>query len=114
MSQTTLPPVSNRAGWTLTRELVDEDTGDAIDISTASIVVEIRDPFCDTSKLSATTSNGKVTITGTGTFDAVFTVDDMGTLDAYTYKVGGTLTMSGETQQLFIYDLPVLDGVVTR
>lgn len=109
-----LPPVSNKAGWNFVREVVDADTDEDIDLSTCSIVFEV----CDDSGqavLSATTSNGKVTLLVTGVFQVSFTRDEMTRLGPGTYDVGCTVAQSGnEPQQFIIGTLPVLNGVVTQ
>lgn len=109
----TLSPASNKAGFSLLIEVVDDDTEDAIDLSACSIVFEIYDDLSETTKLSATTDNGKVTVGDTGIFQVAFTAADMRSLDAKTYKVGCTISNDdSQPQQFIIGSLPVLDGVV--
>lgn len=111
----TLPPVSTRAGWTFVRQVVDDDTEEAIDLSSATIVFEVRSQLDGATALSATTSNGKITITGTGVFQVDFTASDMKNLDPGIYDVGCTVKNgSAEPQQFIIGTVPVLDGVVTQ
>jgi hypothetical protein len=115
MYQGTLPPRSNKAGWSLVVEVLDDDTDEAVDISDCTIVFELRDPRMITTALSATTDNGKITIGATGFFTVAFTGDDMKTLIAETYEVGCTITNNdSEPQQLIIGTVPILDGVVTQ
>lgn len=110
----TLPPVSNKAGWSFVREVVDDDTDEPIDLSDATIVFEVRNA-CGTIKLSATTSNAAITILDTGVFQAAFTADQMKTLCAETYDVGCTVQNgTAEPQQFIIGKLPVLDGIVSQ
>lgn len=109
-----LDPVSNRAGWTFIREVVDSDANDEpIDLSNCSITFEVRDPECRRTILSGTTDNGKVTVIDTGVFQAAFTAEDMRSLCAKQYEVGCTITNGAEQPAQFIIgELPVLDGVV--
>src|SRR5262245_37645177 len=72
-----LPPISTRAGWTFVREVVDDDTDEAIDLSDASIVFEVRSQRDGTTVLSATTGNGKITIADTGVFQVEFAAAEM-------------------------------------
>lgn len=113
MLEVTLARVSNRADWSDVIELTDADTGDAIDLSAAEIVVEVVDD-CGRSVLSATTGNGKVAVISAGMAEFTFTRDEMAALCPGTYRVGGTVTIAGETEQVFFGTIPVVDGVVAR
>lgn len=113
MLEVMLARVSNRADWSDVIELSDADTGDAIDLSTADIVVEVVDD-CGRRVLSATTDNGKVTVTAPGSAQFTFTRDEMTSLCPGTYRVGGTVSIGGETEQVFFGTVPVVDGVVSR
>lgn len=109
-----LSPVSNRASWNFECDVVDDQTGELVDISTISIVVEVRYPECCRTVLSATTANGKVTNPSTGKFIAAFTRDEMAALCPRTYEIGATLADADDTAQFIIGTVPVLDGVVSR
>lgn len=109
-----LDPISNKTGWLTDFELDDADTGDPITITGASIVLEVRDPESGWIALSATTGNGKITITDTGVFRVNLPASETQQLCAGTYEVGATITLNGESRQLIIGNLPVLDGVVTQ
>lgn len=109
-----LPPVSNKATWVGSFELRDADTDDLIDISNASqITVEVRDPQSRSAVLSGSLTGGEVTRPDTGIFDWTFSATQMRALCAKTYEVGATLTQNGETVQLIIGTLPVIDGIVS-
>lgn len=110
----TMAPVSNRASWNFECEVVDDETGDLADISTLSIVLEVRDPLTCRTVLSATTDNGKITNPTTGKFVASFTRDEMASLCSRTYEIGATLADTDDTAQFIIGTVPVLDGVVSR
>lgn len=111
----TLPPTSNRARWVLTREVVDEDTDEVVDLTGRTLRLEIRQQATGSPILTATTENDAIEIRDTGVFEVTFTRDQMATLPVGTYEVGLTISNDDdETDQLFIGTLPVLDGVVTR
>lgn len=115
MYQGIFPPRSNKAGWPLVVEVLDDDTGEDVDISDATIVLELRDPLTGTISLSATTDNGKIIIGDAGFFTVAFTATDMKTLCARTYEVGCTISNDdSEPQQLIIGTVPILDGIVTQ
>jgi hypothetical protein len=118
----TLEAVSNRQDWQFIRQLIDDDTGDPVDLTGASIVFEIREqpddqqynvPAWPGATLSATTENGKITIIDTGAFQVWFTPSDMQSLRAGYYDVGCTITANGLTTQLMAAELPVVDGIVS-
>ncbi len=113
MYQGTLNPRSNRAGWTFTVEVKDQQTGDLIDLSDADITFDVRDKDSDTVKLSATVDNDLITIVDTGHFQVSFTDTNMRTLCAKTYEVGCIISNAdSEPQQLIVASLPIIDGVV--
>jgi hypothetical protein len=109
-----LDPISNKTGWIADYELDDADTGAALDLAGASIVMEVRDPATGCIVLSATTGNGKITIVDAGVFRVNVPAGETQGLRAGTYEVGAALTINGESRQLIIGTLPVLDGVVTQ
>lgn len=113
MLEVMLARVSNRADWSDVIELSDADTGEAIDLSAADIVVEVADD-CGRRVLSATTGNGKVVVISAGTAQFSFDRSEMVSLCPGIYRVGGTVTIDGETEQLFFGAVPVVDGVVSR
>jgi len=114
-----LEAVSNRETWTQDIELTDDGT--AIDLSTASIVVEVRAKRgtsdygvpAGTAVLSATTANLKITLLGAGQFRWTFPATDMRGVVPGTYDVGATYTVAGVTTQLLIGTVPIIDGVVS-
>jgi hypothetical protein len=109
-----LPPISNRASWLFSSEVVDDETGELIDLSGLTITLEVREQACGRTVLSATTGNGKVTTPSMGLFSASFTRDEMAALCAQTYDVGATISDDTDTAQFIIGTVPVLDGVVSR
>lgn len=115
MYQGALSPRSNKAGWSLVVEVLDDETGADVDLTSATIVFQLREPRWRAIALSATTANGRVTIGTTGFFTVNFTATDMKTLCAETYEVGCTISnASSEPQQLIIGTVPILDGIVSQ
>jgi hypothetical protein len=107
----TLQPVSNKATWVETVEVRDDDN-EPLDITSATIVVAVRNKKSKRVELTAETGNG-VTLPGdTGVFQFTFSVDQMGGLCPETYDVGVTIEIDDVTTQLFIGTVAVLDGVV--
>lgn len=111
MYQGTLPPASNRADWTETLKLTDDDTGDPIDLTGAAMAIAVRD-LANCLVLSGSIADGKVTLLETGVAQWSFPASAMGGLCAGEYAVGITLTMSGTVEQVFAGTLPIIEGIV--
>jgi len=110
----TLSPVSNRATWLESMELVDVDNGEPVDLSgLTEITIVVRDPRTDAPQLTLTLTNGDVMILDTGVFGWRADAGNMTTLVEGMYEVGCTVTDGVDTAQLVIGYLPVLDGIVT-
>jgi hypothetical protein len=110
----TLSPVSNKADWIEEYELYDDETGEALDISTAEeITVSIRDPNSQSIELTASLSGGSITHIETGVFEWTFTAAQMRGLCAKTYEVGMTMLKDDVTTQILIGHVPVVDGIVS-
>lgn len=108
-----LAPVSNKGDWSESIELTDATSGALIDISTASeITIEVRDVQSRSAVLTGTLTGGVITRISTGVFQWSFTAAQMNALCEKNYEVGVLITMSGQTTQLVIGTLPVLDGIV--
>jgi hypothetical protein len=108
-----LPPASNRATWSVLYELSDADTGEAIDISGVDeITNHVRDPRTNSAVLTGTLINGEVAHVDTGIFRWTFSASQMSTLRADNYEIGCTIEQNGETAQIIIGTLPVIDGIV--
>lgn len=103
-----LGATSTRQDWSEIFQLKDSETGDLIDLTDVTIVVEFREPGHSRPTISA-----DVQIIDTGTFTASLTLAQSRSLCARTYEVGITLERDGETSQQFIGTIPVLDGIVS-
>lgn len=110
-NQIKVSPVSNRADYEESWQALDEN-GDAIDLTGATIVFEVALPDCDSIMLSATTANGKITISTT-TFTVAIPRSELTSLLPMSYRVGCTITQDDVTTQFFVGEFPVYDGVVS-
>jgi hypothetical protein len=108
-----LDPVSNRASFEMIRQCIDTETGEAIDLTGATLVFEIKRHGECSPVLSATTDNAKITFPDAYTYQVNFTLDEMRTLCAQTYDVGVTFERGDETVSIIIGTLPVLAGNVS-
>ena len=113
MYQGSLPATSNREDFEAIYQLVDEDTGDPIDLTAATIEFDISEPGCRP-LITATTDNGKITLVEDTTFRVAIPRSEMANLCAGQHDVGATIEHAGETRSSIIGALPVLDGRVSR
>jgi hypothetical protein len=105
----TLPPVTNAADWIQSLEIRSTTDNALVDLTGATIEVEIRDKR-GCSVLSGSTSDGKVTIPSLGTVTITFRVSSMDDLTPGLYRVHARIVLGGDTTQLLTLDLPVQDG----
>lgn len=95
-------------------DIVDDDTGEAVDLTTATLVFDICDPGCCSPRISASTDNGMITLTGSTVFRVFIPLASMECLCAGTYDVGATVKNAGQTESLIIGSIAILDGNVSR
>lgn len=113
MYQGNLAPISNRADWFGSIELVNDETGEVItDLSGISMRLEVRARDECRSILSASTEDGKITFASGGLIQWHFTSGSMRNVAAGTYEIGITAARDGVTSQQLIATLPIIDGVV--
>lgn len=102
-----LKPTTNRQTWSEIFELFDDETNEAIDLTGATVVMQFREQNCCTPRVSAS-----ITIVDTGKFEARIELDTMRSLCPQTYDVGCTIERDGETVEIFVGTIAVVDGVV--
>lgn len=109
-----LTPASNRATWSESYELTDDEDGDEIDLSAVDeITLEVRDPDTKCAVLTGTKTGGDIVIVSTGVFQWRFEASAMRALCAKTYEVGCVIEQDDDEVQILIGTLPVLDGIVS-
>lgn len=110
-----LKPVSNRADWIETIELIDDDTNTIIsDLDGVTMSLEVRGTSPYLRCLTGTTEDGHILIGVGGVIQWHFTATEMNGLAAGPYEIGLTVTRDGITEQELIGSLPVVDGVVRK
>lgn len=98
---------SNR-DWNYQFEVVDEDTGEPIDLTGAVIAISVNDAEgCQ--RILATTDNGKVAIVDTGVFTLTIPYSETN-LCAGTYSIGGYYQLNGDTLDLLEGTISVRTG----
>lgn len=125
------PAITTRQSFIDVVEIVDSDDGSPIDLTGCKIQVEIieQQPYRrlgdywpsawgfgwpTSARLLATTDDGSVTIPDLGVFIFTFTPQQIASLPSGEYAVGCNMSRNGETVQLLLGNLPVLDGVVPQ
>lgn len=104
--------VSNREDVELIYQLVDEDTGDLIDLTTSTIVCRVTDQGgCQ--RISASLDDGKITLVEDMTMRILISRDEMTNLCAGTYPIGVTIENDDLTKSLIAGTLAVVDGIVS-
>jgi hypothetical protein len=113
MFRVSFEPISNREDWIDQVEVRDSLTNNLVDLSTAIIMLSVRDKDTHDEVLLAQTGDGTIIIAGLGVFQFKFPVAQMHALFASkTYQVGCTVLINGVTQQFFAGSIAVIDGVV--
>ncbi len=112
----TLAAASNKADWKFTISLYDPDSGDVVDLTSATVKLSVREQNSRRTVLSGSTGDGKITLSDptNGECQVWFTPTDMAAFScAGTFDVGVTILLStGLTYQLIAGQLPVIDGVL--
>jgi len=130
MYQGILEPISNRADWFGTIELVNDDTNEVItDLSGVSVRLEVRSApqnttgynyynggygfveNCSQVVLTASTDTGEITIVGS-VIEWHFTPAQLANLCAGSYAIGVLVSRDNITEQELVATLPVIDGIV--
>ena len=129
MYQVRFPQQSNASDWISTIELKSAIDGTLIDMTGASITLQV---WRQTNRgvgtgmygwdgvyngtalpvLEATTANGKITVPETGVIQWTFRASELSGLSPGNYEVGMTLTKSPDTIQLLLGELPIVSGAI--
>ncbi|SCB16538.1 hypothetical protein [Rhizobium hainanense] len=113
MYEANFAPVSNRADWLGTIELINDDTNEILtDFDGLSVLLELRSRSPQCRILSASTDDGHIEFTDTGIIQWHFTADEMRRLAPGTYEIGITITREDFTEQELVGFVPVIDGIV--
>lgn len=103
--------VSNRENLELFFQLIDEDTGEAIDLTTSDLVCRVTDQSgCE--RISASLEDGKITLVEDTTLRIFIPRSDMTNLCIGTYPFGLTVENDEITKSLIAGTIAVIDGVV--
>jgi hypothetical protein len=126
MYEGNLTTLSNRQTWGESVGVIDTDTNEPIDISTASeIAVQVAPQiaadyggygsqnYTNTPLLTATLSNGKVQHVQLGVFAFAFTQGEIRGLPGGVYNVEIAIHKDDEVESLFLGTIGVREGVVT-
>lgn len=104
-------PVSNKADWVQSIEVKDDDTGDLIDLSGITIIIEVRDPRSQEVVLT-TSGNGTVVVLDLGVMQFTFLASQVRRICKGAYEIGGIFKRGSDTAQIIIGRVPIVDGIV--
>jgi hypothetical protein len=120
---------SNRADWIDTVQVLDDDTGEPIDLSTCSITMTVtnrrRNPnayrygmggyygplYLDLIILTGSTASGEITVVDLGTFQWHFTAGQMNNMPQGEYIIGVRITQDDQSIQVMIGTVIVMEGI---
>lgn len=104
--------VSNREDVELIFQIIDEDTGEAIDLTTSDIVCRVTDQ-AGCPRVTASLEDGKITLVEDTTLRILIPRSDMISLCIGTYPFGLTVENDEITKSLIAGTLAVIDGIVS-
>ena len=120
---------SNRADWQEVCVLVDEDTGESIDISLCRITMTVKktrknpntvipnmsyydySPNNTDTVLTGSTDTGEITLVDVGTFQWLFPATTMAGLHFGEYQIGIRISQDTRTVQLIIGTVNIDEGI---
>jgi hypothetical protein len=123
------PETSNASDWIGTLQLNDDETGDLIDLTGCTVTFMIvpqtfrgsgtggltyPNPNLSHSQpvLTASTSNGKITLPSLGIIQWTFRASEMETIAAGNYEAGLQIEKSPDTTQILLGKVPIINGGV--
>src|SRR3954470_19992009 len=105
-----LAPVSNREDWVAVSPLIDDDDAE-VTLTDATFEMFICPQGCpDHAVMSGSTSDGKITLPTTTTFQWAYTPDDMSVLCPGTYDVFLRVMIDGVVTQILSATVPIIEG----
>ena len=112
MSISTIAPLSNRADWTGTINIL--ENGDPVDTSEATdLRIELEDPERHCAVLSASLGSGVTAQdVSSGVYTFSFPAAQTAVLKQKTYWFAGLIVTPTQTLQLFKVRIPAYDGIV--
>lgn len=104
---------SNRADFVVDFSATDAETGDDIDFTGAEVSIKIADVGNPTCIRYSATLDDDITQPSTTVLELTIPEATMATLCAGTYLIGGVYSLNGETNQLFVGDFVVYEGIAS-
>lgn len=105
-----LGQISNRATWQNGFEIIDAETDDLMDLTGASITMKVAREPGQSVVLTGSTGGGELTIPALGQVDFRFEASQMTNLCPGTYSASVLIERSGDTDQLFLGTVAVLES----
>lgn len=105
-----LGQISNRATWLNGFEIIDAQTDDLMDLTGATITMKVARLPCRSTVLTGSTTTGELVIPALGLVDFRFEAAQMAALCAGTYDASVLIERNGDTDQLFLGTVAVLEA----
>lgn len=130
MYMVNFPETSNSADWIGTVQLNDDEDGELIDLTGCTVTLMVVPQTTrgsgtggqsgwpninyqtNTAVLTASTTNGKITLPSVGIIQWTFRASEMETIPAGFYEVGMRIEKSPDTTQIILGQLPIVNGAV--
>lgn len=100
---------SNREDWTIQFSATDEDTGDDIIFTGASLDFKLK----DANGCTVLEASSAITLPDPTIVQIVFTAAQMATLCAGSYPFGCVYSLNSTTAQLFVGTAAIYDGIAS-
>lgn len=111
MYQGHLGEISNRAVWEPVFDIVDDDTGEAVDLSSATeILFEIKSPRGVGAVVQASLANGKVTLLDNYNIKVSFAAGDLSNLFPGQYRAALSFTLDDKKHDPMLAQITILQG----
>lgn len=106
----TLGQNSNRATWIDGMAVIDPETDDFMDLTGVTITMKVAREPGGSVYLTGSTTTGEIDIVGTGLVDWRFEASQMQALDAGTYAVVIRFERSGDTDDIFLGTVAIVES----
>lgn len=105
-----LGQISNKATWANGFQIIDAETDDLMDLTGAAITMKVYRLPGRSIVLTGSTDGGEVTIPALGLIDFRFEAEAMSSLGAGTYDASLIIVRAGDTDQLFLGTVAILEA----
>lgn len=103
--------ISNKADWSAFVEIIDDDTGDVVDLSVASqVYFEIKSPRGRGVLVSASLTDGKITLQDDNTAQISLSADDLRNVPPGQYRAALSFTLDNKKHDPVLGSISIVEG----